>query len=648
MSDITRHAYHYTERLSLALVPIPSGLKGPRAAGWNKEENTIRTGAEAKQTFGGQALNMGVLHSASDTGTLDIDHAEWAGLALAAIGYNLAELQQWPVRIKGKNGEKPFFQMGGLRFDRHSIAWPHPTQKQADKDGNPTNKPRMVTLFELRAGPIQDVLPPSIHPDTGKPYEWAGTPPRSRADIPLISDELRALWENWEEYAAKMQAACPWYTAPTPTKYAAFGNAISIKGERPGDHFRARVHITVVLLRNGYKQKGERFLPPGSSGTVAGVRILRGDDGVDRAFSDHGSCPLNNDHAHDSFSALAILEHGGDIRAAARAAAAELGLPNLATNATGYTLEQVRQMWEAASVDLFRQGGMVLDAIPGNHHMRNALIELWAVLTQIAPTCLHPWQGGYVINFGGLTRLKAYGVTGRNSDITARLKQLTELGYLLKVVKEYPEDMTSSLLLSVPADPLTLGMMRLSKEGAEKKALTLETKRMRRPAQADPKVCTRLPYSKNALLRIGEPSTHFRFSGCGLNLLYLLCGAASSVSELASIRGKSPPAIRKQIRKLEDAEVVARKGHTLTASLTWKQFLDFMRLTRESDSTIRFKVLRALEKSEGYAYRRAFCAPSFVPPRELAKRKRVWNFIHDRVERVKAGEPLREVLRLAA
>jgi hypothetical protein len=48
--------------------------------------------------------------------------------------------------------------------------------------------------FELRAGPHQSVLPPSIHPETGKPYEWINGP----ADYPLL-DPPQALLEYFAE-----------------------------------------------------------------------------------------------------------------------------------------------------------------------------------------------------------------------------------------------------------------------------------------------------------------------------------------------------------------------------------------------------------------------------------------------------------------
>lgn len=54
--------------------------------------------------------------------------------------------------------------------------------------------------------------------------------------------------------------------------------------------------------------------------------LLRGDDGLERVYCHHASDPLGDGHSHDAFSAWLILEHGGDMKAAVRAAAINLGM----------------------------------------------------------------------------------------------------------------------------------------------------------------------------------------------------------------------------------------------------------------------------------------------------------------------------------
>lgn len=65
-------------------------------------------------------------------------------------------------------------------------------------------KVKQITVLELRCATsegltVQDVLPPSIHPDTGKPYCWGGK--GDWRDIPLIPPQLLDVWQ--QELAAR-------------------------------------------------------------------------------------------------------------------------------------------------------------------------------------------------------------------------------------------------------------------------------------------------------------------------------------------------------------------------------------------------------------------------------------------------------------
>jgi len=56
-----------------------------------------------------------------------------------------------------------------------------------------------ITILEFRCGTrdgltVQDVLPPSIHPDTGQPYKWGGK--GNWQAIPVIPASLLAVWQQ--------------------------------------------------------------------------------------------------------------------------------------------------------------------------------------------------------------------------------------------------------------------------------------------------------------------------------------------------------------------------------------------------------------------------------------------------------------------
>jgi putative DNA primase/helicase len=66
------------------------------------------------------------------------------------------------------------------------------------------SKKKEITVLEFRCGTadgltVQDVLPPSMHPDTGMPYRWGGKGDCS--SIPEIPAALLAAWQ--QELAAR-------------------------------------------------------------------------------------------------------------------------------------------------------------------------------------------------------------------------------------------------------------------------------------------------------------------------------------------------------------------------------------------------------------------------------------------------------------
>lgn len=85
--------------------------------------------------------------------------------------------------------------------------------------------------------------------------------------------------------------------------------------------FNAANDVTAMLAQRGYRRIGRRFLPPTSASGIPGVVLL--DDG--RVYCHNGSDKLGDGKAHDAFDLLSILDHGGDDRAALKAAYRALG-----------------------------------------------------------------------------------------------------------------------------------------------------------------------------------------------------------------------------------------------------------------------------------------------------------------------------------
>lgn len=306
---------HYQDRLGFGVVPIPPGGKGPDLQGWQRGVPADVLDRKLRDGCG-----LGAVHALSGTAVLDLDtERELAATALAAGGVDLEEVleAQSPKAVGNpEKPPKPWFRVPeGYELGRRALRWPDPEDSSQRK-----------VVFELRAGSVQDVLPPTIHPGTGEPYRWT-EPPRQREDLPLIPGALLGLWLTWDRLRPALEAACPWADPPEPGERQDPQPPETPRGEHAGpsiiDTWNERVPVSVVLERNGYEKAGSRrWIAPSSETRMPGVYLC--DSG--RVYSYHESDALAGPHAHDSFGVLTELEHGGDAREAARAAAQELGL----------------------------------------------------------------------------------------------------------------------------------------------------------------------------------------------------------------------------------------------------------------------------------------------------------------------------------
>ena len=296
----------YIEKLGWTLCSIPYGQKGPKNEGWNQLENCIRTTQQARIHWSPSSrVGMGVVLGHSKVVVFDIDDVELTRQVLADFGVDLDALLDTAPRLKG-NPERDkliFRQPQGIDLATHKLVFP-----PRENGGKP--KP---PIFELRAGLVQDCLPPTIHPGTNEPYYWVADP--LHTPPPELPPWLLELWTNWASYKDTL---CPWAEPRVePPKRQDVQNLDVIgafnQSNTPQD----------LLVRHGYKRVSKsRYLAPGSESGLAGVKVFK--DG--KVFSHHGGDPLADEHAHDAFDVYRILVHGGDMRQAVRAAAKELGM----------------------------------------------------------------------------------------------------------------------------------------------------------------------------------------------------------------------------------------------------------------------------------------------------------------------------------
>lgn len=309
VAELQTTALDYVAR-GFALTWMNHGAKFPQHEAWNSPVQVITTPEQVRRRWNGTPRNIGVVHGLGTVKTcsLDVDDEKHARAALAEVGIDLNALTVGTPCCVGKNPRFVYVQPAGADLELVKLQWPDPADPK-----------RKVTIFELRAGANQDVLPPSRHP-SGKPYEWRHPLPADPADHPTPPPALLELWWNWSAWEPLLQAACPWVESIKPKsapRSKEAGSHLDIIGR-----FNQAHDVRQILEANGYEPRGKsRYLPPNSTSGVPSVRIL--DSG---AYSDNGSCALNDGKIHDAFDCFRVLEHGGNWTAAVKAAAKLLGI----------------------------------------------------------------------------------------------------------------------------------------------------------------------------------------------------------------------------------------------------------------------------------------------------------------------------------
>ncbi len=345
---IATWAKHYITTFDLALVAIEPGEKAPKGLGWNKPGGYI-TDAAAAEAFWQQNPNhnLGVVLGPSRVCSLDVDDVKWTRHVLyELLGVDLdAMVLVYPTIVGNPARFRVLFKVpDGVELTRHSLSWPNEkdpdgsthkglmdkakvAKEQGDEVGEAAARAeaeeyKRFTVFELRAGLVQDVFPPSIHPGTGKPYTWR-TPPRANNGLPTLTVDLLNIWQGWEFFKRDAEAACPWAIKPAAAPAKVIKRSAPAAGKQPSviDEFNRCHDIEELLRTHGYIKRGSKWLYPQSSTGLPGVTIADG-----KVYSHHGADPLANGHQNDAFEVFCLLEHGGDQSKAVKDAARMLGM----------------------------------------------------------------------------------------------------------------------------------------------------------------------------------------------------------------------------------------------------------------------------------------------------------------------------------
>lgn len=178
------------------LVPIPGGSKGPAGKGWNQPESPdnpegYTRNLERILRHFEQGGNLGLATLPSRIAVLDIDDLPKSRRFFEDHGHGqdfeslLADDSNLHIRSGRPGRDKILFRVTD-GFNLHTC--------------NKSQSVGFELRYQSRAGTTtQDVLPPSIHPDTGKPYQWKG----SLEDIHSLPYWLEQVWMELEHGGTK-------------------------------------------------------------------------------------------------------------------------------------------------------------------------------------------------------------------------------------------------------------------------------------------------------------------------------------------------------------------------------------------------------------------------------------------------------------
>jgi hypothetical protein len=168
------------------LCRISKGTKAPKYEGWP-------TNPLALEEVGDHGL--GVIHALSATCAIDFDDLAGAQAWLAAKGIDIDDYLDSDEAVQIKSGRPNRASKSG-RPNRAKLLYRLPVDSPLLRTLKLKN-PDGAMMIEFRCASVdgqgcQDVLPPTIHPDTNKPYTWAGA--GDHQNLPHLPQALHDLW----------------------------------------------------------------------------------------------------------------------------------------------------------------------------------------------------------------------------------------------------------------------------------------------------------------------------------------------------------------------------------------------------------------------------------------------------------------------
>lgn len=308
---LRRAAEEYTKR-GITITPLQPCSKRAYKDGWNQPGYSC---SKDHWNFF-PADNIGMILEPSGICVLDIDNkAEFITAAESIKPYlpHITEEPFWKSSTAGIHSGKPnrgkllFKKPDRLNLTYHKLLWNTPGGGKH-------------TVFELRTGYLQDVLPPSIHPDTKKPYQWIGS------SIEAMPADLIALWVNWNDFEKTMKKADRFYVEEPPERTRGRPRTTIPKGKDYIGEWNSCHDVREYLEKYGYVRKGNRYLSPDSTSGTPGV-VLSDDGKTFYAFNE--SDYFADGRRHNAFDLLLHFEYNGSMKEAVAAVRDDLGITRI-------------------------------------------------------------------------------------------------------------------------------------------------------------------------------------------------------------------------------------------------------------------------------------------------------------------------------
>lgn len=289
-------------RARISVIPVNREDKTPRAellpgGTWAQYQVEIATEQQVRAWFQNGA-NVAVVTGMVSGGlvSIDFDEARFYDAWRESVG-DLSD--GLPVDLS-KRGPRVFFRCPN----------PGRNEKLAHVPDDMEFSGRRAAI-ETRGEGGYIVVAPSIHA-SGHQYKVIFG---SLTDIPTISQARADALLG----AARRLDECPLTRQQREQEQHAPRRSHPYEGESVIASFNGAHTIEEMLEAHGYTRKGNRYVRPGGERTSITIRD-------NESYHHHSADPLSDGYWKDPFAVFCLLDHGGDVRAAVKTAAAELGL----------------------------------------------------------------------------------------------------------------------------------------------------------------------------------------------------------------------------------------------------------------------------------------------------------------------------------